>query len=574
MGPSVNTGAALSGGAYASAIAVVEIYPEPAVLLLADGRPAALSATAAALLNGGFEAELLSPLIGGSAAADTGQSPGGRPLSILREEGGDRALEWTPVALREGATAYFGRDVTFDRNLRDALVESRQRFRDLVELAGDFVWETGPDGRFAYVSPKGALGHVADALIGQPAWSVLGGGTEPLRSPFQTRASLNGVEHWMRRADGSLAAVLVWAHALSEADGGWAGARGLCRDITETREREADLARAQTRERLTAHLVQAMRDASDPRRGLKVAAESARFAVGAVGCAIFLYDRPDHLTLAAADGDYGALGQPESMADAAADLLNRCIAGQRPLVESLGDCTIVAVPTYHHREANGAMAIWRRCETGGWSEDEMAMIQSAADQLGIGLANAVYLEQLQHLAERDGLTGLYNRRTVMTRIRERLDAREQGTSALLYVDLNSFKACNDAFGHQRGDAVLVDVANMVRSVMDSGDVAGRMGGDEFVLWLDGAPQDLVETTAQRLVELGETLVPLSAGAERPLGLAIGVAVYAHDADESLTALVSRADHTMYRAKQDAAARQISGAWALSSDARDGEHDGE
>ncbi len=573
MEPSVRTGAASSGVAYASAMALVEIYPEPAVLLSADGSALASSATAAVLLDRYSEADLLSQLADGPGG-DGRVASGGRPLSTIREDGGDRVLEWTPVALDGGATAFFGRDITFDRNLRDALVESRQRFRDLVELAGDFVWETGADGCFAYVSPKGALGHGADALIGQPASSALGGDTEPLRSPFQTRAALNGVEHWMRRSDGSLAAVLVWAHPLDGDDGSWAGARGLCRDITEARLREADLARAQTRERLTAHMVQAMRDASDPRRGLTIAAESARFAVGAVGCAIFLYEQPGHLTLAAADGDYGALGRPDSMVETAAELLSRCVASDRSLVDTLGDCSVVAIPTYHHREANGVMAIWRRGDTGGWSDDEMAMIQSAADQLGIGLANAVYLERLQHLAERDGLTGLYNRRTIMARIRERLHAREQGTSVLLYIDLNSFKACNDVFGHQRGDAVLVDVADMVRAVTHSGDIAGRMGGDEFVLWLDGGTRERAETAAQRLVELGETMVPLSAAADRPLGLAIGAAVYGHDADENLTALVSRADRTMYRAKQQAKARQVSGAWALSLDAHDGEHDGQ
>ena len=79
-----------------------------------------------------------------------------------------------------------------------------------------------------------------------------------------------------------------------------------------------------------------------------------------MGCAIFLRDRPSHLALAAADWDGGTQGRPEPMADAAADLLIRCIQGKCSLTETLGDCTIVVVPTYHHREANGAIAIWRR----------------------------------------------------------------------------------------------------------------------------------------------------------------------------------------------------------------------
>ena len=188
--------------------------------------------------------------------------------------------------------------------------------------------------------------------------------------------------------------------------------------------------------------------------------------------------------------------------------------------------------------------------------------------MGIGLANAVYLERLQDLAERDGLTGLYNRQTIMARIGERQRSRRKGTSALLYLDLNSFKPCNDAFGHQRGDAVLVDIADMIRAVTRSGDLAGRMGGDEFVLWLDDASHKRAEAVSHRLVELSRTLVPLSAAEDQSLGLAIGAAIYDHATDEGLTALVSRADRTMYRAKHDAKMRRVSGAWALSGDVCD------
>ena len=60
---------------------------------------------------------------------------------------GPAVVEWTAVALPDNTVALFGRDVTLDINLRDALAESRQRFRDLVDISSDFAWETGTEGR-------------------------------------------------------------------------------------------------------------------------------------------------------------------------------------------------------------------------------------------------------------------------------------------------------------------------------------------------------------------------------------------------------------------------------------------
>jgi len=66
-----------------------------------------------------------------------------------------------------------GRDVTLERSLRAALVESRQRYKDLVEISNDFAWETDAEGRFVFVSPRGALGYPATELVGRPAAELL-----------------------------------------------------------------------------------------------------------------------------------------------------------------------------------------------------------------------------------------------------------------------------------------------------------------------------------------------------------------------------------------------------------------
>jgi len=70
----------------------------------------------------------------------------------------DRWVEAIVIPLLNGEALLIGRDVTLDINMRDALIESRQRFKDLVEISADFAWETGTDGTFSYISPEGGLG--------------------------------------------------------------------------------------------------------------------------------------------------------------------------------------------------------------------------------------------------------------------------------------------------------------------------------------------------------------------------------------------------------------------------------
>lgn len=82
------------------------------------------------------------------------------------EPGRQQNLQVTLVPLSDNrGTLVFLRDLTLDNSLRVALVDSRRRYKDFVEISTDFTWETGADNRFAFVPPRGALGYTADALM-------------------------------------------------------------------------------------------------------------------------------------------------------------------------------------------------------------------------------------------------------------------------------------------------------------------------------------------------------------------------------------------------------------------------
>ena len=139
------------------------------------------------------------------------------------------------------------RDMTMERNLRTALVESRQRYKDLVEVSSDFSWETNVNGEFIFVSPKGALGYQAEELINKKAEEFVISPEEFSPLPFVSLKSLGDVKIWMRNKDDSIACVILSCVPLVGEENGeqqWKGSRGICRNVTEERENESALARA------------------------------------------------------------------------------------------------------------------------------------------------------------------------------------------------------------------------------------------------------------------------------------------------------------------------------------------
>jgi diguanylate cyclase (GGDEF)-like protein len=172
------------------------------------------------------------------------------------------------------------------------------------------------------------------------------------------------------------------------------------------------------------------------------------------------------------------------------------------------------------------------------AHDQIALT-SAYEQ--VADANA----QLVHLAAHDPLTGLLNRRGTLE-ILDQLMADHPPTLTLLYCDLDRFKAINDLLGHRGGDQFLTVLADRISRTLDDDCVAGRIGGDEFVIVLPG--HDLAQGTAVagRLVSvLGQ---PVHAeGRSVPSSVSVGVACYPAHGGTS-TDLLRHANAALYRAK--------------------------
>lgn len=147
----------------------------------------------------------------------------------------------------------------------------------------------------------------------------------------------------------------------------------------------------------------------------------------------------------------------------------------------------------------------------------------------------------------DTLTGLVNRRAVGWAADEAMaHVRSGGSYALLLIDIDHFKSINDLLGHQMGDRALARVGAILAENIREGDVAGRFGGEEFIVLMRDADRERTLAVAERLRTAIETS-GLSHADGAPLTISLGVS-YARKSDLTSEALIERADRALYRAK--------------------------
>jgi diguanylate cyclase (GGDEF)-like protein len=171
--------------------------------------------------------------------------------------------------------------------------------------------------------------------------------------------------------------------------------------------------------------------------------------------------------------------------------------------------------------------------------------------------------RLHHTSRHDPLTDLPNRRYVASRLKELVSlADRKGMGfALIVLDLDHFKSINDHCGHEEGDRVLCEVAQLLLRTLRPSDIAGRWGGEEFLVVMPETTQEQATEVARRLMSELKTIKLQASGeppvqAQVPLTVRASLGLTTHKAGESYEATLHRADDAMYRAKEQGRDRLV------------------
>lgn len=187
------------------------------------------------------------------------------------------------------------------------------------------------------------------------------------------------------------------------------------------------------------------------------------------------------------------------------------------------------------------------------------MIQTAVVTLIVGTPFVVHMmaqnerltmlmQRLKKISSTDDMTGLLNRKQFLTEVTDRLAVNELGKSAgaFLFLDADHFKTLNDTYGHALGDRIIAFLGERIRSSVRSEDLAGRLGGEEFGVFLSNVDSQRAKIIANRL-RLKVQAAGLELGIEG-LRLSVSVGIALHRPGITLPQLMSEADQCLYAAK--------------------------
>lgn len=229
-------------------------------------------------------------------------------------------------------------------------------------------------------------------------------------------------------------------------------------------------------------------------------------------------------------------------------LPNRRKRGVSKLLNGIGinsSAELLRLPLLFEQNLLGILWVWGE----GVTRADLPVMSIFAKQIGISLERARLFKEVQELALTDPLTGLSNRRSLfeLGRIEFARAHRMKRPFCCMMLDLDHFKQINDNYGHQAGDMVLKEFANLCRRSVREVDLIGRYGGEEIIIFLPETDMKTALMVAERLRQSVAGTTIKTGSQEIPLTVSIGVAQKDENTLE-LETLLARADQAMYIAK--------------------------
>jgi len=246
-----------------------------------------------------------------------------------------------------------------------------------------------------------------------------------------------------------------------------------------------------------------------------------------------------------------------------AHLTQKCFVSKEPLYISRSDSSaaisqakklnnigsIICVPLVNDGYVWGVLMAYRDESKPDFTDRDTNLLSAIGNQASVALQRQRLLSKIEHQAYHDSLTKLPNRLKFEEELNEAVNrAKEENERlAVLFIDLDGFKAINDVFSHSVGDELLRSVSDRLRSMFDSKDLLCRMGGDEFAVLLKGVESltEVMELSERTINEL--TPQYIVSGVTVSVGASIGISLFPDDS-ETAGNLLKNADIAMYQAK--------------------------
>ena len=432
----------------------------------------------------------------------------------------------------EAVRVVVARDIAERKRLEEIANAQMGRFYTLAEHSPDCIMRLDTQLRCTYANPafKQLFGDVADTqLIGQTveafsadAVSNLAEVLERLRKVIQEETLQEYEVHLRMRTEERV----YLARAVPEHDsrGQLMGIVATSRDITRLKRMEAELsARAREFHTLVDHL---------PDVVVRYDLQLRRTYVNAAFHAV--HGTTDAEVLGKFPGEASRLTEPGALA--LQELLRQTFATRVPCDHEFSLPARDGGTFYWHLRVIPEL-------------DENNALTSLLTVWYEVTERKHLLASLDRMAYYDALTGIANRALLVERITQGLRAAEHRNDALalLFIDLDRFKAINDRWGHEAGDAVLVAIAQRLQSVVRETDTVARFGGDEFVIVLTGSCKEAALPALMDKVSATVAEPIIWKGAILRVGASVGSARYPEDGHDAHS-LLRRADESMYSHK--------------------------
>ncbi len=436
-----------------------------------------------------------------------------------------------------------------------ALRDSEARFTAIADYAADWENWTGPDGALLWVNPSVTriTGYTPDECYAMPDFPLplFANDMERRRVQYEFThtthgSTVNNLEFQVQRKDGKLLWVSMSWQPIYGTKNEFIGLRSSIRDISDRKQIELTLQDS----------VEELRQSEDIQKRLlqQSQQERARMAslLSAMNIGILfedvnnrvIYFNPTFRRIWLIADNIELTGQQTRDVIAfSANILSRPDHFSRHILQTIGthevsetfeivmaDGRVVTQLSYpvHDQEGRFIGRLWLY-------EDVTRERQTA--------------EQLIYLAERDSLTGLYNRHRFQEELSRMLvDVdRRHSHGALLFFDLDEFKYINDTFGHRAGDSMLIRIAGETNALVRRNEIISRIGGDEFAVLVPDASEGEAIHLAERIIRAIAQIPFRFDGQNLRLTTSLGIALYPlHGANAE--ELIAHADAAMYQAK--------------------------